>query len=328
MGRRHIQMIKALGLDFVGVSDVLRASLEAAMHECGVGENLLYDGAADLLRQSRPDAVVIATTATSHAHYTKLAVEAGASAILCEKPMAVSLEQCDEMIELCRRKGVRLAINHQMRFMDQYRKPMELLQSEDFGGVTAVTVIGPNFGLAMNGLHFFEAFRFITDENVESVTAWLSADTLSNPRGPQFEDKGGSVRLVTPSGRRFYLDAGVDQGIGIQVVYSARFGQIVVDEYAMKLRYLVRHPEGRKEPTSRYGTAWTEHETLLGSADIVALSGEMMNALLKGGDYCTGEQGRNAVSALVSAHLSHERGNIAINPSRDELPVNREFPWA
>ena len=35
--------------------------------------------------------------------------------------MASSVAQCDEMIATCASAGTRLAINHQMRFMDQYR---------------------------------------------------------------------------------------------------------------------------------------------------------------------------------------------------------------
>ena len=57
-----------------------------------------------------------------------------------------------------------LAVNHQMRFMEQYLTPKAIIEGDAFGGLTSVTVVGGNFGLSMNALHYFEMFRFMTGE--------------------------------------------------------------------------------------------------------------------------------------------------------------------
>ena len=72
-----------------------------------------------------PELVVVASTADTHCKYTCAAAEAGAQVVLCEKPMGVSLTECDLMIETCRAHGTKLAINHQMRYMEQYTAAKE-----------------------------------------------------------------------------------------------------------------------------------------------------------------------------------------------------------
>src|SRR5262249_5640589 len=160
------------------------------------------------------------TTADSHCHYVRLAATSGANYILCEKPMACSIQDCEEMVAVCESKGAKLAINHPMRYMPSYTLPKRIVQSEDFGGLLSMTVIGGNFGMAMNGTHFIEGFRYLSDDEPFKTSAWLDDDLVPNPRGPNFEDRGGSIRFTTRSGRRFYMECGARQGHGITVVLA------------------------------------------------------------------------------------------------------------
>jgi predicted dehydrogenase len=327
MGRRHIEMVRQLGLELVGVSDAQPASLALAATQQGVPEHLLFADASAMLTQTTPSCVVVATTAPSHCEYTCLAAERGAKYILCEKPMAVSLAECDQMIRVCARHGARLAVNHQMRFMQQYMEPKRLLASPVFGGLTSVTVVAGNVGMNMNGIHYFEMFRYLTDEPVSSVWAWFSEDNVPNPRGAQFVDRSGSIRLQTPSGKRFYMESGTDQGHGIVVVFAARYGQIIVDEVAVTLRYTARLEEHRQQPTTRYGMPWFEHSEPI-AANVVDGSRAVMEALIQDRNYPSGEDGRSAVCSLVAAYVSSESGNTRVDPRSAELPGSRVFPWA
>jgi myo-inositol 2-dehydrogenase / D-chiro-inositol 1-dehydrogenase len=327
MGRRHIEMVRNLGLNLVGVSDVDDGSLALAGSERAVPAAKQFSDARTMLQATAPECVVIASTAPSHCEYACMAAEAGARFILCEKPMAVSVDQCATMIRVCAERGARLAINHQMRFMRQYTEPKRLLESPEFGGLTSATVIAGNIGMNMNGIHFFEMFRFLTDEAPATVAAWLSRENVPNPRGPQYVDRAGAIRISTPSGKRFYLEAGADQGHGIIAIYAARYGQIVVDECAVTLRYSARLPEHRQQPTTRYGMPWVEHSEKL-AANVVEGSGAVMSALLAGENFPTGEDGCSAVATLVAAYVSDENGHMGIDPASPDLPTGRIFPWA
>ena len=327
MGRRHVRVVRDLGLELVGLADASAPALEAARSEDGLPADALFTDIARLLEERRPECVVVATTTPGHADLTCRAAEAGARFILCEKPMAVSLAECDRMLKTCRQRGTQLAINHQMRFMEQYTVPRALLESEAFGGLRSVLVSAGNFGMAMNGTHYFEMFRFMTGEAPATATAWFSAGAVPNPRGLQFEDRAGSVRLETRSGKRFYMDVSDDQGHGVKVTYSARNGQITVDELAGVMVLDVRQDEHRALPTTRYGMPNRREERRIAPADAVAPSRAVLEALLSGSSYPTGEEGRLAVAALVAAYVSDEQDHMPIRVDAG-LPADRAFPWA
>jgi predicted dehydrogenase len=326
MGRRHLQVVRDLGLTLVGVSDANPEALSAAAAEQGLAPELLFADPGALLA-TRPECVVVATTADSHMDYVQHAARSGAGFVLCEKPMAVSLAQCDAMIEACRAAGTRLAVNHQMRYMEQYTLPREIAWSEELGGLTSVTVVAGNFGLGMNASHYFEMFRFMTGEDPATVTAWFSPGVLPNPRGARFEDRAGSVRVTTESGRRLYMELGSDQGHGVRVVYAGRHGQITVDELAGEMKVSARRPEDRALPTTRYGMPAVERSQRITPADAVAPSRAVLAALIGDAEIPDGRTGRLALAALVAAYESNERGHVPVAVDVN-LPRERVFPWA
>jgi len=72
-----------------------------------------YDGYDKCLQQV--DAVYIALPNSMHAEYTVRAARAGVH-VLCEKPMAVTEDECRQMIEACRKADVKLMIAYRLHF--------------------------------------------------------------------------------------------------------------------------------------------------------------------------------------------------------------------
>ena len=299
----------------------------ATQEEEGLAPGALFESAEALLGAIKPDCLIVATTAPSHAPLTILAAEAGVRAILCEKPMATSLAECDAMLAACARYGAKLAINHQMRFMEQYTEARRLLESPALGGWRSVNVIAGNFGLAMNGTHYFELVRWLAGEPLSEVSATFSREIVPNPRGPEFHDRAGCVRALLPSGRRLFLDASADQGHGVTVVYAARNGVLVAEELDGRILVTARKAEHREQPTTRYGMP-TDKETLaVAPADAVVPSQRVLEALLEGRDYPTGEDGRAAVATLVAVYVSAESDGRLVKVD-DRLPRERRFDYA
>jgi predicted dehydrogenase len=325
MGQRHIAAVRMAGSEVVAICDARQDALDAVARDERIEQG--FTDPAKMLAEVNPDCVVIATTAPSHAELTCLAAEAGVKFILCEKPMATSLADCDRMIEACAANGVRLAVNHQMRFMPQFTIPKSLGESDLIGGIGSINVVAGNLGLAMHGAHRAEVLRFVTGEHARWVTAWFSPERTPNPRGPEFEDRAGSLRLVTDSGKRLYIEAGADQGHGILSVYAGRRGQVFVDELSGIVETTARRDEDRDAPTSRYGMPAVRDQQTIPPADVVASAAAMLRALFAGDDYTTGEEARRALSVLVAAYVSDESGNVAVDLDRD-LPRERKFAWA
>jgi predicted dehydrogenase len=328
MGRRHVRVVRDLGLQLVGVCDSSSETLALAEREQGILPDCQFGDVSSMLHSTHPDCVIVATTAPTHGEYTCMAAEAGAKYILCEKPMAVSLAECARMIQVCGQRNVKLAINHQMRFMEQYTEGKQIVKSEAFGGLSSVNVIAGNFGMAMNGTHYFEMFRYMSEEPPVEVTAWLLDDRIQNPRGPQFEDRAGAVRLVTAGGKRFYMEIGPDQGHGVTVVYGGRYGQLIVDELAGRMHLRVREEQYRGLPTTRYGMPWVEREYKIQPADSLTPSRAVLKALLNDQNPPTGEDGQLAVAVLVGAYVSDENAHVPIRLDSGKLPRDRVFPWA
>ncbi len=180
----------------------------------------------------------------------------------------------------------------------------------------------------MNGTHYFEMFRYLTGAAPVTATAWFSPDKVTNPRGPQFQDRAGCVRLETAAGKRFTLDCSADQGHGLLVTYACRHGRISVDELTGHMTWCHRKDEHRALPTTRYGMPWEEGHQAIAPADAVAPTRAVLQALLEEADYPTGAQGRLAVAALVAAYLSDETGHVPVELSAAESHAAREFPWA
>jgi predicted dehydrogenase len=328
MGRRHVHSIRKLGLKLMGIVDPSPGALQEAKAEHALTDNQVFVCAEDLYAISIPECLVVSTTADSHCSLVCAAAERGVKYILVEKPMAVSLTECERMIATCLQFGARLAVNHQMRFMQQYSAPKELLNSEAYGGVKSMTVVGGNFGMAMNGTHYFEAFRFLCDENPVEVTAWFSPEIVPNPRGAQFEDRAGAVRVVTESGKRLYLEIGADQGHGVQVTYAARNGIISINELTGQMTTSVREAQYRELPTTRYGMPAELDQLTIAPTEVIDSTAQVLRALLSDdSESVTAQQGMLAIKVLVAAYTSAENGGATIKLDGN-IDASRVFPWA
>lgn len=328
MAHNHIEAAQALGCYIVGAADTKPEALLAVQNACGIGADICYSDAKKMLQNSNPELVIIATTAPAHAALTVLAAEAGTRYILCEKPMAQSLAQCDSMITACSKKGVILAINHQMRFMEQYTTPKILLESEAHAGVASIHAMLGNVGMAMNGMHYIEMARYISNSTPKYIWAKFSEEDVPNPRGEQFKDKAGWLRIEMENGVRFSIDAGSDQGHGLCVNYTSRYGQIFVDELTGDLRETARNVNQREFPTTRYGMPCQVNTKNILPADSLMPTKAVLKAMFTGVNYPTAVQARSAVAALIAAYISNERNGACIAIEEAETRKNEIFPWA
>jgi predicted dehydrogenase len=74
-----------------------------------------YQESRDLFSSGEIDAVYIALPNSQHAAWTIRAAEAGLH-VLCEKPLAVSVHDCERMIDACERNGVQLMTAYRLHF--------------------------------------------------------------------------------------------------------------------------------------------------------------------------------------------------------------------
>ena len=116
---------------------VSRASVELAASFAGdVGARRWYPQWQELVADADVESVYVATPVHLHAEQTIAAAEAGKH-VLCEKPMAMTVAECDRMIAACRTHGVRLGIAYYRRFYPAVLRVKAIVASGEIGTIGA-----------------------------------------------------------------------------------------------------------------------------------------------------------------------------------------------
>lgn len=93
-----------------------------------------YDDYDRLLASGAVDAVYIALPNSMHCEYTLRAARARIH-VLCEKPMAATEDECEQMITACENAGVKLMIAYRLHFEEANLEAIELATSGELGDV-------------------------------------------------------------------------------------------------------------------------------------------------------------------------------------------------
>jgi len=120
---------KLPGVTPAGVCDLDLERAQKAAEVCGTKA---YTDIDELLSVETPDVVCVCLPTYLHKEYV-LKLSAMGIHIVCEKPIALSVEDAKEMQEACERHGVRLFIGHVVRFFPSYANAYKRLQSGHIG---------------------------------------------------------------------------------------------------------------------------------------------------------------------------------------------------
>lgn len=100
----------------------------------------------DVLNNREVDAVAIATPVSSHFELARKSLLSGKHTYI-EKPMASSVAQCEELVDLSMRKGLVLMVGHTFIYSSAVRKIKEIIESGDVGDILYISAQRLNLGL-------------------------------------------------------------------------------------------------------------------------------------------------------------------------------------
>jgi D-apiose dehydrogenase len=165
------------GVQCVAIYNRTRSKAEGAAARWGIPA--VYDDAVALLRHERIDFVDIITDVHSHAPLAKLAAEHGIP-VVCQKPLAPTLEVAEGMVAQCRAAGVPLLVHENWRWQAPIRALKQVLQSGAVGTVFRAHIVYANsfpvfenqpflreldqFILTDMGTHLLDTARFLFGE--------------------------------------------------------------------------------------------------------------------------------------------------------------------
>ena len=127
MGRSHAKAYHSMdGFEIVGLVSRGEKSRQEVIDILGQDYPQFSDY-SEALEQTNPDAVSINTYPDTHAEYTKMAFAAGAHVFL-EKPIAESVEEAQEIVDLAKKSNLKLVIGYILRVHPSWMKFIEVAQ--------------------------------------------------------------------------------------------------------------------------------------------------------------------------------------------------------
>ena len=121
-----------------GCYDPDRAGVESLASRL---QTSVYDSFSDCLGDPSVGAVFLATPNYLHRSQAVAAARAGKH-VFCEKPMALNVQECHQMMEAATAAGVKLMVGHKRRLRPQYAKMSQVVRSGRLGRVMAVNING------------------------------------------------------------------------------------------------------------------------------------------------------------------------------------------
>ena len=301
----------------VGAADTYPEQRNAFGQRWGIPEEHLYEDYQEMLERERPDIVSVCTHVAPRAKVTLDIVQMvrdGRTDVKCiwvEKPMAVSLEEADAMVEGCREAGIILIVNA-MRASDvYYRRARALIDEGVLGKMLQITGHGHG-ALAHMGVHWLGAMCVLAGGS-ERVS-WLVGEAESDEKVASGGDLAGNAYLAFENGARGFcrmmpsgastwtLDAIGETGT-IRIYNGNegyefelwRMGEVVEGARPTPVRYVFPRPQ----------RIWSAGVGQVKDAIACIETGKTPN--------CSGDMGRHLLEIAIAIRESHRQGNVRVD---------------
>ncbi len=281
------------------------------------GDVRTYADYNEMLEEEKLDIVGVATHAPLHADTTAAAARAGAKGILVTKPMAISLAECDRMMDVCRRHGTTLTIGHGRRWMEHYRRARKLIADGAVGEVREATAYCTH-GLVHNVTHLFDILLMLLDEPISWMTGYLEGEFDPPETVTHRKDASGGGLGRTRSGVAVHFAGAHDKILGLDIDIVGTDGVLRCLYNGLGLELWEKDPKDRY---TRLRKAEIEAPQETSSQTTAAIK-DVIQAIETGSETrSTGEDGRAALEMCIAIHESQRLGNRRI-----DFPVqNREL---
>lgn len=200
---RHLPEYAAnQNVEITAVFDLCRERADEIASKFGAVSYASYE---ELLKDENIDAVSVCVANAAHCEVTLAALKAGKH-VLCEKPMAITLEECIKMVEMAKEQNKFLMIGHNQRLAKAHAKAKELIEAGEIGHIITFRTTfghgGPEswaidnkniwffdkklsaFGaMADLGIHKTDLMQFLTGQRVSEVSAFVGTLDKKTPDG-------------------------------------------------------------------------------------------------------------------------------------------------
>lgn len=187
----HIKAAINNGLEIAAVCDILPDKMETLLEKHELQNDISiqrYEDYRSMIAEEKPELVSIATESGIHAEIALHCIDHGVNVII-EKPMAMSMEDADEIIRRSKERGVKVSACHQNRFNIAIQELRKAVESGRFGKLSHGTIHvrwnrGPQYyeqaswrgtweqdgGALMNQcIHGIDLLRWMMGDEIEEI---------------------------------------------------------------------------------------------------------------------------------------------------------------
>ncbi|MGC6506265.1 MAG: Gfo/Idh/MocA family protein [Coraliomargaritaceae bacterium] len=315
----HLPAYAKAGFSVAGITNRTRSRAEALAQEFTIGE--VFDTVEELIEAAPENAVYDLTLMPAQFVPTLEKLPDG-SAVLIQKPMGDSLEEAQQILQVCREKKIVAAINCQLRFAPYVLAARKLIDSQSIGEIYDMEIrvsvrtpwdlfpnvkFHPRLEIAQHSVHHIDLVRSFLG-NPDSVMAKTVAHPekpMSSTRTGLIMDYGNACRAVLSINHDH--DFGPDnqesfiKWEGTKGAIKARMGLLMnyPDGAADKFEYCLLHQDSEPE--------WVE-ETLHGSWFPDAFIGTMASLMcyLEGSSDTLPTSVENVVNTMAVVEAAYQ----------------------
>ena len=296
---------------------------------CWGSEIPAYDDYQRMLAEVQPDLVCIATSQSMHADQIEQAVAAGVRGILCDKPLATSLDETDRIVAACKGGGVPLAFGLDRRWAPAYRSLRQVVAEGAIGDVTSVLAYGlPN--LINHGCHWYDVMLGLAGDPEPTWVSGEAADVSGEPADSRAHmDPTGNGRVGLSNGVLGYVSEHGAAGWPSFEVLGENGRLLILDD--VRTVYLLNvetgaplgaRPTHRPQPLDLPAPSdgWTT-----GPAAVQ----DLVQAVNTGGrTACDIDEARRATEIGFALHASSAAGGARVGvPVADRSMRIESYPW-
>ncbi len=332
---RHIPEYAAnSNAKLVGFYDInLPRAQELAERHGGIA----YETVEELLANPEIHAVSICAANFAHADLTIQALNSGKH-VLCEKPMAITLPECEAMVKAAHENGKYLMIGHNQRLAKAHAKAKELIDSDLIGRIVTFRTTfghgGPETwsvdpgkntwffdkkraamgAMADLGIHKTDLIQFLTSQRVVRTTARVTTLDKRDGEGNLIGVDDNAVCIYEMSGGAFGTMTASWTYYGAEdnstVLYGTRGIMRIYDDPAHSIKVILK--DGTEQFYDVDAIQTNDNQTASGVIDL------WMDSLVKDTEpEISGESALAAMRAVFASLESSETGKSV------EIPENR-----
>ena len=323
MAKLHMKGIIATeGAELYGICDSNAERLQSAKEEIGV--ELCISDWKQFVEDPKVDAAVIVTPDQIHLEMTSAFLKAG-KAVLCEKPMALTIEDCNEMRRIEKETNGKLMIGQICRFTPSFRMAKEYIEEGKLGDLYFVESeyahnyqflepkwrkdpVNLRYSIIGGGCHAIDLLRWIAG-NPEKVMAL--ANKKANPHWNVDENTIAIMQFPNNVIGKIFCGTAVKRDYTMRTCLYGTKGTIICDNTSKELtlfRHAVTDNGKNIYPDVKIPVEVNNH-------NLYAEVKEMCAAIINDLDIeCTALEGSKTVAVANACVMSAAKGGEPVVP--------------